>query len=62
MGGCEGLGDLRVVIVIFLSISGIMQLFRDRMGINCSLGEGGETYIGDSLWITGVVHGLIGEG
>ena len=41
MGGCEGLGDLRVVVVVFLSILGILLLFRDRMGINW-LGGGGE--------------------
>ena len=34
MGCCEGLGDLRVMVVVFLSILGIMLLFRDRMGIN----------------------------
>ena len=34
--GFEGLGDLRVVVVVFLSISGIILLFIDRMGINCS--------------------------
>ena len=33
MGGCEGLGDLRVVVVVFLSILGSMLLFLDRMEI-----------------------------
>ena len=41
MGCCEGMGDLRVMVVVFLSILGIMLLFRDRMGINW-LGGGGE--------------------
>ena len=34
MGGCEGLGDLKVVVVVFLLILGILLLFLDRMGVN----------------------------
>ena len=33
MGCCEGMGDLRVMVVVFLSILGSMLLFLDRMGI-----------------------------
>ena len=42
IGVGEGLGDLRLLVVVFLSRLGIMLLFRDRMGINWLGGGGGE--------------------